>query len=39
MDFYKTNIAVVEDVVGEQDALDFAAKVKSVVLRHSNQYN
>lgn len=39
MEFYKTNIGIVEDVMCEQDALDFAAKLKSVVLRSSNSYN
>lgn len=32
-EWYHTNVAIVDDVVGEQDALDFAAKLKSVVRR------
>lgn len=33
-DFYKRNTGIVDDVCSEQDALDFAAKLKSVVERH-----
>jgi hypothetical protein len=34
LDFYKRNTGIVDDVRGEQDALDFAAKLKSVIERH-----
>ena len=29
--FYSTRTGIVDDVIGEQDALDFSAKLKSVI--------